>query len=163
MGCLSFLLPRRLASAELVVVQPNSAQSGRRIALQFILRSYRLSRQNLYTEQSIAGLPGAPIQFVRGQPRLLSIVMAFDARGENRDVRELTSDVVRLMKIDPAIHAPPVLRFEWKGESLPCVLESAVEEITSLFPDGRPARARLHATFREMRTLAELQEELARE
>lgn len=163
MGCLNFLLPRKLARAELVVVQPNSAQSGRRIAFHFILRSYRLSRQSLYTEQSIPGLPGAPIQFVRGQPRRLTIAMTFDARGENRDVRELTSDVVRLMKVDPAIHAPPVLRFEWKGVSLQCVLEGAEEEITSLFPDGRPARARLHATFREMRTLAELQEELASE
>ena len=68
-----------------------------------------------------------------------------------------------LMKIDRASHAPPTLRFEWKGVALPCVLEGATEEITSLFPDGRPARARLHASFKETRTVAELQEELARE
>jgi hypothetical protein len=163
MGCLNFLFPPRLASAELVVVQPNSAQSGRRIAFDFLLRSYRLSRQNVYTEQAVPGLPGAPLQFVRGQPRLLSLAMVFDARNQNRDVRELTDGVARLMKIDRAAHAPPVLRFEWKGRSLQCVLEGATEEITSLFPDGRPARARLHATFKEARTIAELQEELALE
>lgn len=89
--------------------------------------------------------------------------MCFDARSENRDVRELTDEVAHLMNSDPASHAPPVLRFEWKGRSLQCVLESAAEEIISRFPDGRPARAKLHATFKEMSTLAELREELARE
>lgn len=163
MGCLSFLSPPRLGSAELVVIQPNSAQAGRRIAIRFILRSYKLSKQNIFAEQSIPGLPGAPLQFLRGQPTLLSMEMYFDARDENRDVRESTNDIARLMKVDRALHAPPVLRFEWKGFSLKCVLESATEEIISLFPDGRPARAKVHATFKEMKTLAELQEELARE
>jgi len=163
MGCLSFLFPPTLGSAELVVIQPNSAQTGRRIAIKFILRNYKLSRQNIYAEQSIPGLPGAPLQFLRGQPKHLSVVMYFDSRSKNRDVRELTDGVAHLMKVDPAPHAPPVLRFEWKGRSLQCVLESVTEEIISLFPDGRPARAKMHATFKEMRTLAELQEELARE
>jgi Contractile injection system tube protein len=163
MGCLSFFFPPRLGSAELVVIQPNSAQTGRRIAIKFILRSYKLSKQNIYTEQSIPGLSGAPLQFLRGQPKILSMVLYFDARNENRDVRELTDNVAHLMKVDRATHAPPALRFEWKGLSLQCVLESATEEIISLFPDGRPARAKLHASFKEMRTLADLQEELARE
>lgn len=163
MGCMCFFFPPKLGTAELVVIQPNSGQTGRRIAIKFILRSYKLSKQNIYAEQSIPGLPGAPLQFLRGQPKLLSIAMYFDARNENRDVRELTNDVARLMKIDPASHAPPALRFEWNGLSLQCVLESATEEIISLFPDGRPGRAKLHATFKEMRTLAELQEDLARE
>ena len=46
MGCLSFLFPPRLGSAELVVTQSNSAQTGRRIAIKFILRSYKLYKQN---------------------------------------------------------------------------------------------------------------------
>lgn len=163
MGCLSFLFPPGLGSAELVVIQSNSSQAGRRIAIKFILRSYKFYKQNIYAEQCIPGLPGAPLQFLRGQPKLLSMVMYFDARSENRDVRELTVDVAHLMKVDPATHAPPVLRFEWKERSLQCVLESATEEIFSRFPDGRPARAKMHATFKEMSTLAELQEELARE
>jgi hypothetical protein len=88
------------------------------------------------------------------------MAMYFDAHNENRDVRELTNDVARLMQVDRARHAPPVLRFEWTGLSLQCVLESATEENISLFPDGRPARARIHTTFKDLRTLTELQEEL---
>jgi len=159
MGCLGLLFPPRLGGAELVVMQPNSVQSGLSIPIKFILRSYRLSKQNIYTEPAIPGLSGVPLQFVRGQPKLLSMVMFFDARNVNRDVRELTNDVAGLMNVDRATHAPPVLRFEWKGFSLRCVLESATEEIISLFPDGRPSRAKMQVTFKEMRTVAELLEE----
>lgn len=163
MGCLDLLFPPKLASAELTVIQPNSAQTGRRVTVKFILRTYKLSKQNIYAEQAIPGLPGAPLQFVRGQPKILSLAMTFDARDANRDVRELTSEVTRLMVVDRAIHAPPMLRFEWEGASLQCVLESATEKIISTFADGRPSRARLDARFTEMKTLAELQDDLARE
>jgi len=56
-----------------------------------------------------------------------------------------------------------VLLFQWKGVSLKCVLESMAEEIISLFPDGRPSRARMHVTFKEMRTQADLLQEENRE
>lgn len=163
MACLSFLFPPRLGDAELVVIQPNSVQSGLRISIKFTLRSYKLSKQNIYNEPVIPGLSGAPLQFMRGQPKLLSMVMYFDARNENRDVRELTNSVTGLMNVDRATHAPPVLRFEWKGFSLRCVLENATEEIISLFPDRRPSRAKVQVTFKEMRTLQDLQEEQNRE
>jgi hypothetical protein len=156
MRCLDFLFPPRLANAELVVLQPGGEQAGRRIAINFVLRSYKLSKKNNYTSPPIPGLPGAPLQFLSGQPRLLSLAIDVDARSENRDVRELTTDIAGLMKIDRDTHAPPVLRFEWKALSLRCVLEGAREEITSLFWDGRPSRARMHATFKEFRTVAEL-------
>ncbi len=157
MGCLSFLCPPRLASAELIVLR--SANAGERIAIKFILRSYKLFEENIYAEPQVPGLSGTPLQSLRGQPKLLSITMYFDTRNSDRDVRLLTGDVTGLMNVDPDLRAPPVLRFEWKGLSFPCVLESATEEIISLFPDGRPARAKLHATFKEMRTAAELQQD----
>ena len=91
------------------------------------------------------------------------MLLYFDSRSENRDVRELTIAVARLMNVDAALHAPPVLRLEWKGLSLKCVLESATEEVISLYPDGRPSRARMHVNFKEAKSLAELQEEQNRD
>ena len=87
----------------------------------------------------------------------------FDTRGENRDAREPMGTVTGLMNADATTHAPPLLRLEWGSLSLKCVLESATEEIISLFPDGKPSRARLQVTFRESKSLAELQEEQNRE
>jgi len=160
MGCLGFLFPIKLGEAELLVIQPNS---GRRLSVKFILKTYKLAKQNVFVEIAIPGLSGAPIQFIRGQPKLLSMAMYFDARNENRDVRELMKSVADLMNVDDQIHAPPVLLFQWKGISLKCVLESMAEEIISLFPDGRPSRAKMHVTFKEMRTQADLLQEGNRE
>jgi Contractile injection system tube protein len=160
MGCLSSLFPIKLGEAELLVIQPNS---GRRLSVRFILRTYKLTKQNVFAEIAIPGLSGAPLEFTRGQPKLLSMVMYFDARNENRDVRELMTSVSDLMNVDNQIHAPPVLLFEWKGVSLTCVLESMAQEIISLLPDGRPSRAKMHVTFKEMRTQADLLQEENRE
>jgi hypothetical protein len=41
------------------------------------------------------------------------------------------------------------------------VLESAVEEFRSLFPDGRPSRGRVIAVFRESRTVQQLLQDAA--
>lgn len=163
MGCLSFLFPPKLGDAELVVIQPNSSNSGLRIPIKFILRSHKLAKQNIYAEIATPGLSGAPLQFIRGQPKLLSMVLHFDSRNAGTDVRQLTQRISDLMKVDGQAHAPPTLRFEWHGFSLKCVLESATEEIVSLFPDGRSSRAKMHVTFKEMRTLADLLEEENRE
>ena len=160
MGCLGLLFPITLGEAELLVIQPND---GRRLSVKFILRTYKLAKQNVFAEIAIPSLPGAPLQFIRGQPKLLSMVMYFDARNQNRDVRELTKSVADLMNVDNQIHAPPVLLFQWKGVSLKCVLESMAEEIISLFPDGRPSRAKMHVTFKEMKTQADLLQEENRE
>ena len=163
MGCLSFLFPPKLGDAELVVIQSNSANSGLRIPIKLILRSYKLTKQNIYAEIAIPGLSGAPLQFIRGQPKLLSMVLYFDSRDAGTDVRQLTQRVSDLMQVDGQAHTPPVLRFEWQGFSLKCVLESADEKIVSLFPDGKPSRARMQVALKEMRTQADLLEEENRE
>jgi hypothetical protein len=90
-------------------------------------------------------------------------IRAFDGRATNTDVRQPMRPVAKLMLVDRDTHAPPVLSFEWRGESLQCVLESLVEEFRSVFPDGRPSRGRMHVVFRESRTLAQLQQEAALE
>jgi hypothetical protein len=153
MGWLDFLFPTKLAEAELVVVHPDG---GGRIPIQFIPRTYELTERNVYAESAIPGLPGAPIQFVRGQPKLLSMVLYFDTRQSGTDVRQAMSDISDLMNVLHETHAPPVLRFVWKAFELTCVLESRVEEIHSLFADGRPSRATMQATFKEFTTVDQM-------
>jgi hypothetical protein len=156
MGCLNFLLPIELGEAELLVIKPDNRKS---IKVKFILRTYKLTKKNIFAEIAIPGLPSAPLQFVRGQSKLLSMVIYLDARKESRDVRELMKSVSDLMNIDDQIHATPVLLFQWKGFPFRCVLESMVEEIISLFPDGRPSRAKMHVTFKEMSQQSDLIQE----
>ena len=158
MSWLDFLFPVALGEAEIRVLSGTDA--GRTMSVSFIVKTFRLAKKNEFTEVSVPGLNGQPLLFVHGGTRALSVVLSFDGRATNTDVRQLTGQVAKLMLVDRNTHAPPVLSFEWRGQSFQCVLESATEKFRSLFSDGRPSRGRLHVVFRESRTAAQLQQEV---
>ncbi|HLG60058.1 MAG TPA: hypothetical protein VI485_32255 [Vicinamibacterales bacterium] len=158
MGWWDVLFPSVLGEAEIRVL--SSSDAGRTVSVSFVVKTFTVAKKNEFAAQNIPGLNGEPLQFIRGRSRTLSAVLSFDGRSTDTDVRQLMRDVTGFMNVDRDTHAPPVLSFEWKGRSLQCVLESAVEEFRSVFPDGRPSRGRLHVVFRESRTLAQLVEEV---
>lgn len=161
MSWLDVLFPVALGEAEIRVL--SGAATGRIVGVSFIVKTLRLEKKNEYAAVNIPGLNSQPLQFIRGGSRTLSVVLSFDGRATNTDVREPMRSVAELMRVDGNIHAPPVLSFVWRGESLQCVLESVVEEFRSLFPDGRPSRGRLHVVFRESRTVEQLLQEAAQQ
>jgi hypothetical protein len=154
---LDFLFPVALGEAEIRVL--SSAAAGQTVSVSFIVKTFALTKKNEFLPVNVAGLNGQPLQFIRGGSRTLSVVLAFDGRATNTDVRQPMQRVVQLMRVDRDTHTPPVLSFEWRGASLQCVLESAVEEFRSLFPDGRPSRGRMRVVFREHRTVEQLVQE----
>jgi hypothetical protein len=154
-GWLKFLFPVALGEAEIRVLSP----PGQTVSVSFIVKTLTLAKKNEFMAVNIPGLNGQPLQFIRGGSRTLSAVLSFDGRGTNTDVRQPMRRVAELMAVDRTRHSPPVLSFEWRGESLQCVLESAVEEFRSVFLDGRPSRGRMHVVFRESRTVAQLLQE----
>jgi hypothetical protein len=156
---LDFLFPVALGDAEIRVVSP----PGQTLSVSFIVKTLAMTKKNEYSSVNIPGLSGQPLLFIRGGSRTLSVVFFFDGRATDMDVRQPMKRVAELMRVDPATHAPPVLSFEWRGESLQCVLESAVEEFRSLFPDGRPSRGRILAVFRESKTMQQLLQEAAQQ
>ena len=160
LGFFDFLFPPVLGDATIRVVAP-AAFAGRTIAVRFVLRTFNLEKTNEFAAVSVPGLNGQPLQFVRGQSRTLSMVLHFDGRATNTDVRQSMQDVTSLMRIDGDTHAPPVLSFEWTGFLLKCVLTSStIRKFRSLFPDGRPSRGQMNVTFKEFHTLEELLREL---
>jgi len=160
-GCCEFLFPIKLGEAQIRVLPPADART---VGVRFILKTFRLAKENEFAEVSVPGLHGQPLQFVRGRSRTLSTVLYFDGSATNTDVRQSMKQVTDLMNVDAATHAPPVLSFEWTGLSFRCVLErSRVGSFRSLFPDGRPSRGRVQVTFRESLTLQQLLQEAGRE
>jgi hypothetical protein len=160
-GCFDFLLPITLGDATIRVIPPADVRA---LGVRFILKTFKLAKENDFVEVSVPGLNGEPLQFVRGRSRTLSTVLYFDGRATNTDVRQSMKQVSDLMNVDRHTQAPPVLSFEWTGFSLQCVLErSTVESFSSLFPDGRPSRGQMRVTFRESVTLEELLQEAGRE
>jgi hypothetical protein len=160
MGWPDVLFPTVLGEAVIRVLPPADART---VSVRLSVNGLKLAKSNEFSELSVPGLNGGPLQFVRGRSRTLSAVLLFDGRPTNTDVREPMKRVTDLMNVDGHTHAPPVLSFDWRNQSFQCVLESAVEEFRSVFSDGRPSRGRLRVVFREHRTLAQLEQEAGRE
>jgi hypothetical protein len=153
-GFFDFLFPVKLGDADIRVLPPAEVRTVR---VRFILKTFTLAKQNDYAGVSVPGLNGEPLQFLRGHARTLSMVLYFDGRATNTDVRQAMKQVSDLMNVDRHTHAPPVLSFEWRGFSFQCVLEnSTVQSFSALLADGRPSRGRMHVAFRESLTVEQL-------
>ncbi len=110
---------------------------------------YRLAKSNVFSEVAVPGLQSPPIQFVRGNPRTLSMQLFFDTYESGEDVRDYTDKVTGLLEIEKELHAPPVCTFVWGGLAFKGVLERADVRFTLFFPSGIPARATVDVSFKE--------------
>ncbi len=114
---------------------------------------YTLNKDNNFAAQAIPGLSAPLLQFVNGNLRTLEMELFFDTYATEslpkRDVREETDKIVRLLDIDPDLHAPPVLLVSWSSLQLRCVLARVSQKFIMFMEDGRPVRARLNVTFNE--------------
>ncbi len=131
-----------------------SEEIGEVIEVLFNPGEYRLSQSNQFAEVAIPGLQAPPVQFVRGNVRTLSMQLFFDTYTYNHgeDVRKYTGEIIKLLNIDPDLHAPPVCKFAWGGLSFVGVLERAEQSFTMFLPNGIPVRATVDVTFKEFST-----------
>jgi LysM repeat protein len=123
--------------------------NGRRIDVTFNPEEYSLNKDNTFASQAIPGLSSPILQFVHGNVRTLDMELFFDTTGARTDVRDETQKITDLLKIDPDLHAPPVLRFAWGSLQLRCVLTRAGQKFIKFLEDGRPTRARVSVSFSE--------------
>jgi nucleoid-associated protein YgaU len=162
------------------------------IEVMFNPEEYSISSDVNYAQQTIPGLSAPVVQFVAGNMQTLEMELLVDtyeahggdtvtaggggsAAGEvsgNRirsvnaageDVRIHTKKITDLMTIDPATHAPPVLKFNWGSLEFDCVLARVSQRFILFRPDGIPVRARLQVTFNEIRNLELEAKEIKRE
>ncbi len=138
----------------------SNTASGERIPVMFNPGEYTLQQEVNYARAAIPGLSAPLVQFVHGQQQTLSMELFLDTHEEHRegdrvlnragdDVRTLCRKITDLMKIDPALHAPPVLLFTWGSLSFTCVLASVTQKFIHFLPTGIPVRARLEVKLAE--------------
>jgi hypothetical protein len=150
-------------------------EGGTEFYVLFNPERYTLNKGVQYAEIGIPGLDSPVLQFVRGQNEKITLELFYDTTDRGMvdnvtDVRTETAKVYDLLKIRTETHAPPRCHLHWGaggklfsfGSSLDsrCVLESLSEEFTLFSPDGIPLRAKLNATFREYKTIAEQIQEI---
>ena len=123
--------------------------NGRQFDVMFNPEEYSLNKDNNFASQAIPGLSSPILQFVHGNLRTLEMELFFDTTDARTDVREETQKITDLLKIDPELHAPPVIRVAWGSLQLRCVLARANQKFVKFLEDGRPTRARITVSFSE--------------
>ena len=123
--------------------------TGQQFDVMFNPEEYAINKDNNYAAQNVPGLSGPILQFVHGNMRTLEMELFFDTFELHTDVREQTSKITDLLKINGDLHAPPVIRISFASLQFRGVLARASQKFILFFPDGRPARARINCTFNE--------------
>jgi hypothetical protein len=124
---------------------------------------YSLNRDNNFAQAPIPGRGSPLLQFTHGNMRTLEMELLFDTYEQQRDVRQETVKLTRLLDIDPRTHAPPVLLFVWASLRFECVLVRANQKFVLFLQDGRPVRARVNVTFNEFTNSSLEAKEIKRE
>jgi nucleoid-associated protein YgaU len=131
------------------------------------------SKSAQFADIAVPGLEAPIIQFVRGDAETLSLELFFDSTdGGTGDaaasVTEKVSQFQRLVSIEGALHAPPIVRITW-GEGLPgpvlgsaapmtqvdVIVTSVARRYTLFSPAGQPLRATLTLQMRVYWTIEE--------
>lgn len=123
--------------------------TGEQFEVMFNPEEYTLNKDNNFASQNVPGLSGPLLQFVHGNLRTLEMELFFDTLEKQRDVREQTVKVTRLLDINRDLHAPPIVRISWASLQFRGVLARASQKFILFLPDGRPVRARITCTFNE--------------
>jgi hypothetical protein len=129
------------------------------IPVEFNPTEYSVDKGAQFAEIAIPGLDSPLVQFVHGQSERLTVDLFYDttalSTGEVAlDVRTLTLPIYQLVKVQPATHAPPRVRFIWGPQLFfNAVVENVKQQFTLFTELGIPLRATVTVTFRECQTL----------
>lgn len=154
-----------------------TTEQGKSIKARFNPERYTVNKAVQIAEIAIPGLDSPVQQFVRGQTEKITCELFYDTTDLGtvegvKDVRELTGEIYKLLKVTKETHAPPRCLLQWgaAGKLFSfgtnvwpwCVLESVAEEFTLFSPSGVPLRAKLNVSFREAWTIEEQLQETPR-
>ena len=109
-----------------------------------------------YASMPVPGLAMPILQYIRGESDVLHLELFLDATDQGLDVEQNISDLETFIRIDSALHAPPVVEFEWASFSFTGVVTSLREKMTLFAEDGRRLRARMSLSFKSYKA-AEVQ------
>jgi Contractile injection system tube protein/LysM domain len=114
----------------------------------------KVEQGNNFAEIAIPGLDSAPVQYVRGKARTLSMELFFDTTSDGSDVRIYTVRIVKMLDKRPDTQAPPILIFTMGTIAYRCVLVDAAQRFTMFLNDGTPVRSFLSVRLQEYVSLS---------
>jgi len=147
---------------------------GKVITVLFNPSEYSFERSNSFKATPVPGLGSPLLQFVNGESDRLSMDLFLDdytdpqgptslQQKEENPLTKRLAAFFKLLEIDPGLHAPSPVRFNWGPLEFFAVIEKLGRKVTMFHPDGTPARATLSVSFKEYRTLRKQLEDPRRE
>jgi nucleoid-associated protein YgaU len=140
--------------------------TGKAVECMFNPKEYTFSKQNSWEQKTAKGQSVAHLEFGGGNPASLKMQLLFDTYEDHPpkiragdDVRTYTAGLWDMMKIserrknpDTGKSEPPHCRFEW-GDfwSFEAVIESLSQKFTLFDRTGKPLRAILDVSFKQVR------------
>jgi hypothetical protein len=109
-----------------------------------------------YAAMPVPGLAMPILQYIRGESDILQLELFLDLTDLGQDVESSIDFLKSLIHIDPTLHAPPVIRFDWANFHFTGVVTSLREKLTLFSEDGRILRARINLSVRSYKS-AEVQ------
>jgi hypothetical protein len=169
------MLGLKLEKAYIEIIE--GSRAGTKVPVLFNPTEYSMERGNAYKPTPVPGLGAPLIQFINGDATTLSMDLFIDDytdppgmvqlgpdiagsfSGAPKSAEERIKEIVGLLDIDRALHAPPPVRFVWGPLRFDAVLEKVGRKITLFHATGKPARATLSVAFREYRPLSRQMDE----
>jgi hypothetical protein len=143
-------LPGRIVNATLTNL--SKVPTPTPVEVQFNPTEYGIDRGASYAELQVPGLRTPLLQFVRGEAQTLTLELFLDGTVRPSinppTVEQRLAKIREFVTIDPALHAPPVCRFQWLFIVFDGVVTSLKEKYTLFGEDGRILRARVTLTFK---------------
>jgi nucleoid-associated protein YgaU len=138
----------------------NVDKGGSPIVCMFNPKEYKSQKQNTWQDKMAKGENVPHIEFGGGQPSTLQMQLFFDTYATGEDVREkYTNAIWELMLVDESLKdhtstksRPPIVQFRW-GEAwyFDAVITSISQTFSLFLGDGKPVRATLDVTFRQIK------------
>ena len=159
-------MPDKKGKLKIIPLNARLEKAGEEIEAMYNPKEFTIETSNQYQRTAIPGLPTPVTQFVSGQTQTLSFDLFFDTYETGIDVRTHTSKVIKLVKIDRSLHAPPVCRFIWggpmKGDNshFQGVIDKVTQKFTMFLDTGIPVRATLTISVSEYKTIQQQLQEL---
>ena len=137
-----------------------SSPTPRTISVQFNPTEYALQGGVHYAQMPVPGLHTPIQQFIRGEGDQLTLELFLDRTNQRSgDATSVQADLDALrtfVRIDPALHAPPVCEFRWGHVVFTGTVTSIAERYLLFSPGGSVLRARVNLTLRAYKS-AEVQ------
>lgn len=106
-----------------------------------------------YNDDQPPGSKGILPKFVDVQPQTYTFEFVIDGTGATGSKRDVNQDVKKFMRTTGffgEIHSPLFLTLSWGTLIVRCIMESADVTYDLFDPEGRPLRARITASFKEI-------------